>query len=107
MPSEAERQPALPSTPDAQPANVRLVPVATSAFPPPTAEGSLLKPTLPSVTVIVPAEPVFKSPTAAADAAVPNDATASHKTSRNPTTRPRIPVFKTFLADDRGSWGGR
>ena len=81
MPSETERQPAEPRTPEGQPANVRLVPFATSAFqggPGGVEERSGSKLTLDSVMVIVPAEPVFKSPTTAADATAPNDVTASH-----------------------------
>src|SRR5438552_2165365 len=90
MPSETERQPAEPSTPDAQPAKVRLAPFATSAFqggPGGVEERSGSKLTLDSVIVIVPAEPVFKSPTTAADATAPNDATASHARRRITVTR--------------------
>src|SRR5215472_5437473 len=88
------------------PAKIRVVPLPTSAFqggPAGTDEGSALKVMLPSVMVIVPAEPVFKLPTTVAEAAVPNDAMASPSTSPTTTTRSRRQVLKTFLASCLGS----
>jgi hypothetical protein len=67
-PSEADRHPGEPSTPDAQPANVRAVPLATSEFPPPTAAGSALKITLLSDTVTFPVDPVSIVPMILAEA---------------------------------------
>src|SRR5579864_9329925 len=67
-PSCVDKQPGEPSTPDAQPANVRLVPFATSEFPPPTAAGSLLKMALFSDTVTVPDDPVSNVPIRLAEA---------------------------------------
>src|SRR5215470_12864895 len=74
------------------PANASVVPVATSAFqggPGGVDEGSGSKVMLPRVNVIVPAEPVFRSPMTTPEAAVPNDATASHTTSA-PTAGPLV-----------------
>src|SRR5579864_2833797 len=59
-PSCVDKQPGEPSTPDAQPANVRLVPFATSEFPPPTAAGSGLNTMASSDSVTVPEDPVSK-----------------------------------------------
>jgi hypothetical protein len=67
-PSPADRHPAVPSRPDAQPAKVKVVPVATSEFPPPMADGSLLNTRLLSDTVTVPVDPVRTVPTTLAEA---------------------------------------
>src|SRR5437764_8291622 len=61
IPSVADRHPAEPSTPE-QPVKLRLVPFATSEFPPPVAAGSILKNMWSRNTVTVPDDPEFKVP---------------------------------------------
>jgi len=67
MPSRLDRHPTEPSIPE-HPANARLVPFATSEFPPPTAAGSMLKNRLFNDAVTVPEEPVSRVPVTVAEA---------------------------------------
>src|SRR5258708_55393 len=75
-PSAETRQPAAPSTPEGQPANIRTVVFVTSAFhggPGGIDVVSVLNAMLLSVTVVVPLpHDVFKSPTMVPEAALTN-----------------------------------